>query len=228
MKKLITVCFLAASLLMGGATTEAKTTQKKGHKTSSSSSRKSGSGDTEVTKIVKQLWKGIPDHGMNDYTQSCLTPDFFTLADMAYAIPTDNPGGIGSEDFVWYWYNEQDWDETKARVVSVNPVIKTSDKIVAKVKYNNGWGSSTHDIVLVKLPGSDKWLIDDFDGMKQPLYEYISDIGVKFMNGYANEILADPEVGGYMDASEKQQYLKEVESFKKKFKETYPDGKVRK
>lgn len=228
MKKLITVCLLAASLLMGGATTEAKTTQKKGHKTSTSSSRKSGNGDAEVTKIVKQLWKGIPDHGINDHTQSCLTPDFYTLADMAYAVPSDYPIGIGSEDFVWYWYNEQDWLEEKSRVISVNPGSTTPERISAKVKYTDGWSPSTHDIVLVKLPGSDKWLIDDFDGMKQSLYEYVNDIGVKFMNGYANEILADPEVGGYMDASEKQQYLNEVENFKKKFKETYPDGKVRK
>lgn len=180
--------------------------------------------DAEITKIVKQLWKGLPDHGMNGYTKSCLTPEFYTLADVGYAVPTDAPGGIGSEDFVWYWYNEQDWDVTKSKVISVSPISKNPDKIIAKVKYTDGWSPSTHKIVLVKLPGYDKWLIDDFNGKKQSLYRYISDIGVKFMNGYAKEILADPEIGGWMDTTEKQEYLNEVERFKKKFKAAYPNG----
>lgn len=225
MKKFVTIIFFVA-ILVGGMTIDAKTTKKKGKAKArtSQTTRKSNAGDTEVTKIVKQLWKGIPDHGMNEYTKSCLTPEFYTLADIGYAVPSDEPGGIGSEEFVWYWYNEQDWDVEKSKVISATPISKTPDKIIAKVKYTDGWSPSTHEIVLVKLPGYDGWLIDDFDGMKQSLYEYISDIGVKFMNGYANEILANPERGGWMDASEKQEYLNEVESFKNKFKATYPNG----
>lgn len=228
MKKVFTISLLIFSFLIAGMTMEAKPTKKKGKSTSSKSSNISNNGNSEVTQIVKQLWKGIPDHGMNQYTVSCLTPEFYTLADVGYAVPTDNPGGIGSEDFVWYWYNGQDWDDSKAKVISATPVSRTSDKIIAKVKYTDGMSPSTHEIVLVKLPGTDKWLIDDFDGMKNSLYEYIGDIGVKFMNGYANRILADPEIGGYMDASEKQEYLNEVENFKKKFQSSYPNGLVRK
>lgn len=196
MKKAIAVSLLIFSVFVGGMTMEAKRHQKK--KSSIQTTRKSN-GKDELTKIVKQLWKGIPDHGMNKYTKSCLTPEFYKLADIGYAVPSNDPGGIGSEEFVWYWYNGQDWDVIKAGVVSVSPISKTPDKIIAKVKYTDGWNSlSTHEIVLVKLPGYDKWLIDDFDGMNQALYEYISDIGVKFMNGYAYEILADPDLGGWI------------------------------
>lgn len=105
-----------------------------------------------------------------------------------YAVPSDYPLGIGSDEFIWFWYNGEDCDESKCKIISVSPVSKSSDKIVAKVKYTDGWDTSTNDIVLVKLPGTDKWLIDDFDGMKNNIYEYINDIGIKFMNEYANEI----------------------------------------
>ena len=228
MRKFATILMLISALLVGGIALEAKTTKKTKSTTARTAKKKRSGGDAEVTAIVKKLWKGIPDHGMNKYTQSCLTPDFYNLVDVGFAIPSNDPGGIGSEEIMYYWYNGQDWIESKSRVISTSPISKTPDKIVTKVRYTDGFEPSEHEIVLVKLPGSDKWLIDDFDGLRNSIYEYVSDIGVKFMNGYANEILSDPEIGGYMDASEKREYLKDVENFKTKFRKVYPDGVVKK
>ena len=53
----------------------------------------------EFPEVVRKLWKGVPDHGINSLTKSSLSKDFYNLVDVGFAVPTDNPGGIGEEDF---------------------------------------------------------------------------------------------------------------------------------
>ena len=187
----------------------------------------------EFPDLVRKLWKGIPDHGINSLTKSSLSREFYNLVDVGFSIPTDNPGGIGEEDFLYYWYTGQD-SESGDRIVSINIISDSPELRVVKVVYKTLGQKEPHKLNFIKETMTDEngneqqtWVIDDFDGMKNQIYNYINTTGKKFIKGYANEILADPEIGGWMSASDKQEYLNEVEKFKKKFKATYPNGILR-
>lgn len=189
--------------------------------------------EEEVKVLVMDLWNGIPDHGMNGMTSESLSPAFYELVDMGFSVPSDNPGGIGSEETMYYWYTGQDtgYDagvrDVKAKKISQNEVI-------ANVSYYDGFGDrQNHVVTLRKItdPANNvynKWLIDDFDNRRAAIYEYVNTIGKKFTKGYGRTVLDDPEIGGYMSDYQKQVYLSEIDRFGDKFKQHYPDGNVKK
>ena len=184
--------------------------------------------------LVRRLWKGIPDHGINSLTKSSLSKNFYNLVDVAFSIPTNNPGGIGDEEFLYYWYEGQD-SENVDRIVAINIISDSPELRVVEVLYNTFYQKVPHQLNLIKETMTDEngneqqtWVIDDFDGMKNEIYNYVNTTGKKFINGYADEILEDPEIGEWMSASERENYLNEVEKFKKKFNKVYPNGVVKK
>lgn len=179
---------------------------------------------TEAIEIVSALWQGIPDHGININTETSLTPEFYTLVDMGFSVPSDNPVGIGSEDFLWYWYTETDSGEND-HIMAVD-IDKTNRKeIKAKVKYQCLDEIAVHNIALERIDG--KWLISDFDDMRQKITDYINTIGKQFLGSYAEEIIELPHIGGDMSDEDKEEYFEEVEAFRVKFYSVYPTGEVK-
>lgn len=180
---------------------------------------------SDIENIIKDLWKGIPDHGLNEFTETSLTPEFYMLVDMGFSVPSDNPTGIGTEEFLYFWYNETDNGEDD-HIVSIEVLDVTPDTIKAQVIYQYFDELVPHSLKLAK--SNEKWLIDDFDEMRQEIYEYVRTTGVQFLGDYATEIIELPHVGGDMTDDEKEEYFEEVEAFRAKFNAAYPDGTVKK
>lgn len=174
--------------------------------------------EDELTKdlILKYFRQGMHD---------ALSNNFSEIIGIVSSIPTDNPGGISSYDEVlWYWEGdgESDCDESgyvDAEIISVNSL-----EAIADVKYRACGGQIiSHTVALIKerqkSSGKEtlKWVIDDFDGKKQMLKNVISEAGLKYKNGLGKELMNDPESSGFMSASEKQNYLQEVDRFIKNY-----------
>lgn len=185
-------------------------------------------------KRIRELWEGIPDHGMNDLSEVYLSKNFFDLANIGFLVPTDNPGGIGSEDFMYYWYRGQDWD-INDKITSIKVTSQSDNTATATITYKSFDEVSPYKVKFIKekivYPSgvvAEKWVIDDFEGLRAEIFDYINDIGVKFTKGFENEVMREMESQGYpLNSDEKRDYLKTVETFKKAFKETYPNGVVR-
>lgn len=187
-------------------------------------------GEQLTEKVVERLWNGIPDHGMNDKSANSLSKKFYKLCDVAFAIPSDNPGGIGSEELMWYWYTAQDSGEND-RISSVSIDSVDGDKATVTVTYLVFDTPANYKLELVResVDGNTRqWRIDNFissdSDMGKCVYDYVCDLGVKFKNGYGEQIIA--EASEYMTDADKQQYRQAVEKFIKKFDEAYPDGKI--
>lgn len=178
---------------------------------------------------VAELWEGVPDHGLNQKTESCLSASFYTLVDLAFAMPSDSPGEIGSEDFLWYWYRGND-DVEDDHIVEIR-MDEVSD-VSAKVTVT--YGITPHTLVLIPETRSNTdgqretvWVIDDFDEMHKAVYEYVDSLGRKFKEGLAERIVYESEYASWMTDEEKVIYLEAVDDFLEKLNLTFPDGVVK-
>ena len=166
----------------------------------------------EADRIVRRLWRALPDHGVNAYTLSGLTADFYYLVEEGFSMPSTDPGGIGEEEIMWYWYTAQD-ASVDDDIKSIRYVELTDDMINAKVTYVNLGTESEHDIVIIKEDGT--WKIDDFDDMKEPIREFVDTWREKYINGEAENIIrANSES---MLAADVARYREEVETYLRLF-----------
>lgn len=221
MKRLLSIIALATALLFTAAAPSAAyaATPKRGVKSHANRAASAQVPTVQQAKqIIRTAWKGLPDHGINQYTKTHLTPDFYALVEEGFEVPSDYPSGIGSEEMMLYWYLEQDvfGDES---IATIDILSRTKDEIKATVKYRSGGYTNPHDITLAKVDG--KWQIDEFDLMRQNILKFVMEAYEAFSNGLADKILADPESSGYMTAEEKAAYRRKVDAFLKKWKDTY-------
>ena len=188
--------------------------------------------DAEIDKTIRRLWEGVPDHGQNNKTRMSFSKRFYDLITIAFAIPGDNPGGIGSEDVVWYWYTYQDTGLNPG-ISKININNISDDQISATVVYDDGMGTITpHNLVLIKevrRSGTNteetRWVINEFDNMKDTLYDYVNSVGVDYTHGLADRVIE--ENSDWMTPEDIDSYKKEVDIFLEKFNGIYPNGVVR-
>ena len=185
--------------------------------------------EKEVFKLVENLWSGLPDHGLNTLTKKILTPGFYKIVEMGFAVPNDNPGGIGSGDDLYYWYsgNGELGEGAGLRAVTIRNQDVDKIDLIAEFYEGEGYDRSRYfNIILAKSPNGKDWQIDDFDGKRKEFYKYVSTIGKEFTEGLGERILEYPGISEYMGEEEKENYRREIEEFVIKFNKTYPDGKV--
>lgn len=175
---------------------------------------------------VAELWEGIPDHGMDPKTKDCLSKSFYDLVDLGFDVPYF---GIGDNEFLYYWYNGQDWDENSG-VTSIK--IDEENEMSAKVTvvYNN-WGENKHTLMLIpeKRTNSDGqeeyvWVIDEFNNMHDAAYKYMCDMAHKKEHHAEDEF---EQYGEGLTQELRDSFTKEVNAFIKKFNQVYPDGVVK-
>ena len=175
---------------------------------------------------VAELWDGIPDHGMDSKTKGCLSKSFYDLVDLGFDVPYF---GIGDNEFLYYWYNGQDWDENSG-VTSIK--IDEENEMSAKVTvvYNNG-GENKHTLMLIpeKRTNSDGqeeyvWVIDEFNNMHDAVYKYMCDMAQKKEHHAEDEC---EQYGEDLTQELRDSFTKEVNAFIKKFNRVYPDGVVK-
>lgn len=183
--------------------------------------------------VVIKLWEGIPNGGLNELTESSLSRDFYNLCFIGFSMPSTYPGGIGDEEFLNYWYSGPESGEDD-HISSMSLSSVDDGKATAKVKYMMFGTPQTFTLNLVlekDVDESQTWRIDNFlsesGNMREKIYNFVNTYGPKFKNGFANEILADPDAGGCMSDDEKKEYLERADEFISKFDKVYPDGKVK-
>lgn len=118
--------------------------------------------EEEAIALTKELWEGLPDHGLNNKTQSCLSAAFYAEAKRVFeAADKSEDGGMEYED-AFYWYTAQDKFESDG-IRSVKILMCEPDKIEAEVVYDNMGSKNKHTLTIIKEKG--KWVIDSFDNM---------------------------------------------------------------
>lgn len=174
---------------------------------------------------VAELWEGIPDHGINSKTKDCLSKNFYNLVDLGWDVPYFE---IGDNEFLYYWYHAQDYD-VNARITSID--IDEESDVFAKVTvtYNN-WGEHKYTLILIPEKRTNSngheeyvWVIDEFDNMHDVVYEYMCDMAQK------KDHFAEDELNLYGDEITQEMrddFIKGVNAFIKKFNRIYPDGIV--
>ena len=175
---------------------------------------------------VAELWDGIPDHGMDSKTKDCLSKSFYDLVDLGFDVPYF---GIGDNEFLYYWYNGQDWDENSG-VTSIK--IDEENDMSAKVTVTyNSRGENNHTLMLIpeKRTNSDGqeeyvWVIDEFNNMHDAVYKYMCDMAQKKEHHAEDEC---EQYGEDLTQELRDSFTKEVNAFIKKFNRVYPDGVVK-
>lgn len=122
--------------------------------------------------IIRNLWKGIPNRGINDDTRYSLTPELYQLVTECYAKYPRNQKIRG-------WYTENSTSPNAAiKSITINSV--NDYRISATVtSYNYG---EEHNIVLIKDEYPDlrtytketSWRIADFDRMYATLTDALA------------------------------------------------------
>lgn len=113
------------------------------------------------------LIKCVPDHYNWGPTES-FTEEYYSLLVEAWAVPNDDPcGDIGSGEFLSYFMSGNGDVYDRIEIKSIK-----SDGNRATVNFDCAWPNSRHNHSL-NLVYSGKWIIEDFDGTKQEMLEYI-------------------------------------------------------
>ena len=116
--------------------------------------------ESVVSKRVIQLFKYIPDHGMENCRKEGFEPSFYNLLVHAFSIPSEGIGAIGREEWLYYFVTGQDVDGCAYHPVTVVDYFMNGNMTAyVEVNYNH----RNHNIVL-HYNGSD-WVISDFDNV---------------------------------------------------------------
>ena len=81
----------------------------------------------DLSERVLELCQYIPDHGLKPEAKDYLTPEFFRVLSEAFDAPVVDYGGIGDNEWLWYfvtgrwWRNIQRWDGRSKRTTIPNP-----------------------------------------------------------------------------------------------------------
>lgn len=170
----------------------------------------------DAGRLIRYLWIGVPDHGINDISEQSLTPSFHALVEEGFDMPETDPGGIGDEEIMWYWDTGQDTcgdEELKTiRIVHNEPGY-----IVADCVFTTCGHTENYQVVLRYVDG--RWGIDDFNGMRAPIEEFVNTWHNKFANGEHRRMIQSSEYS-WMSPSERSEYLESVENYLRR----YPHG----
>lgn len=129
----------------------------------------------EAVSTVRKLWKGVPDHGINSYTKSCLSPSFYSIVKKGFDLQQRIQSQIedlGPGEDLYYWYEGNGGDGIGITDISVTTV--TPEKFAALVKYNDGGEITSHAVEVIKIEDG-SWRINDFDNMRYVFNEFIKD-----------------------------------------------------
>ena len=182
---------------------------------------------------IAELWEGVPDRGLKLNSIDCLSKSFFKLVDLAFAMPSDAPGEIGSEECLCCWYIGMDFDDDDhVSGISIDEVSDTAAKVT--VTYMTCKTPEPHTLILIPetRTGADGqsetvWIIDEFDDKRKVIFDYLNSVGIAFKNGLAEKVINDTLYSTWMTDEEKELYLKEAEFFVKRFNNAFPDGVVK-
>ena len=172
----------------------------------------------DLSERVLELCQYIPDHGLKPEAKDYLTPEFFRVLSEAFDAPVVDYGGIGDNEWLWYFVTGNGGGEPYYGIKSVSRDSK--DKATAVITVRETWDGEfidsegdarKYEIALKRIDG--QWLLDDFDGKKAECLEYIQEMRGKYKSG---ELLKYMQSEDYF-----HEYIpdfkKRVEDFYKKY-----------
>lgn len=158
--------------------------------------------DTEIIARIKQACRSLPDYNANQrLTESAgMTEELLNTFRLACKVPSDQPNGKGSEEFLRYWLRtNRESNPATDGIKEVTIDNRSASSINATVTYISCGHKSRHKLVLAKENG--KWKIDDCDSMKGRMQDYIVKQRQYFASGkykdYSEEFMSDAEFFSY-------------------------------
>ena len=171
----------------------------------------------DLSGRVLELCEYIPDHALNPEAQAFMTPEFYGALAEAFDAPVDDYGGIGDNEWLWYFVTGNDSDGPKYGVKSVSKIDDYNAKAVITVRET--WDgqvspevdAAEYEVLLKRVDG--KWLLDDFDDKKEACIEYVKDMRAKYASGEIVKYLeADESLSEYVT-----DFQERVEAFYQKY-----------
>lgn len=123
---------------------------------------------------VLELIEQLPDHGITPGSESSFTPDYFALLTEAWDIPGDYPGGIGTEEWLYYFVSGNgDYESMDIDLRGIKGVNEEAEAQYM-VTYNVGTEYADSTLHTLKLAWyEDRWVIADYDSTLMQLGSYI-------------------------------------------------------
>ena len=158
----------------------------------------------DLSERALELCQYIPDHGLNPEARDYMTPEFFGALSEAFDAPVVDYGGIGDNEWLWYFVTGNGGGDPYYGIKSVSRVSK--DKATAVITVRETWegefidteeNAREYGISLKRVNG--QWLLDDFDGKKAECVDYIKEMRakyksrelLKYMEDYFHEYIPD-------------------------------------
>lgn len=130
--------------------------------------------ETEIEKLIAC----IPDHTLEQSPAEAFTKTYYSLLTEAWDIPSDNPGGIGSDEWLHYFLTGNGGGSCAPRILDFHQngqyarVVFVCDSISLEPVSNE-------HTVDFQFDGT-RWVIADFDGTAEKLYSYIQSMRTYF------------------------------------------------
>ena len=158
----------------------------------------------DLSERALELCQYNPDHGLNPEARDYMTPEFFGALSEAFDAPVVDYGGIGDNEWLWYFVTGNGGGDPYYGIKSVSRVSK--DKATAVITVRETWegefidteeNAREYGISLKRVNG--QWLLDDFDGKKAECVDYIKEMRakyksrelLKYMEDYFHEYIPD-------------------------------------
>lgn len=163
----------------------------------------------ELTEeYVIEAFNAIPDHELDASAEKYFSKAFYRDLKEAFAVPTNAPGMIGDEEFLYFFLSGNGGcaDDYGVKAVKI-----TSDN-TADVRFKCT-EIVTHKLTFALEDG--RYVITDFDGAAAQVARYLKDSHRIFAGDGARKILSDcgiPETDELYSS-----YLKEVNDYKRAY-----------
>lgn len=123
----------------------------------------------KIAERAKVLIDYFKRYDLRKHLEDAFSNEYLNLYTHALEIPSDNPQGIGSEDWLCCFLMVEDISMFPNEPKTIQSVEIINEKTVkVKLKY-----FGNHEMIMVLKNG--KWMLDDFDGTKVKLKKYIEE-----------------------------------------------------
>lgn len=170
----------------------------------------------DLSGVAGELCRYIPDHGIVSGSGSHMTADFLDALSEAFDAPDGSYGVERDNEWLYTLVTGNGGSIPYYEVVSVE---ENEGGATAKVSVRDLWEEGgepegeprLHTMQMVREDG--KWLISDFDGIKERCREYVADLRRKYESGeILRELQADDFTRDYIE-----EFQREVEEFYSKY-----------
>ena len=164
--------------------------------------------ETEIERLIAC----IPDHTLDQSPAEAFTKTYYSLLTEAWDVPSDNPGGIGSEEWLHYFLTGNGGDSCAPRLFDFHqngPYAQVGfvcDSVSSELVPNEHTVDSQFD--------GTRWVIADFDGTTEKLYSYIQTMRNYFRS---DEWTADLKKMRYLTSKERKTAQQRVAEYFAKY-----------